>query len=106
MNLALAGLVYLGMFALAASMSRHGSPLLGQWRRLAWIGHSAIGWGLFGLALLLACFAGDGGQALVLWFGLIPFASGLILLALTYRPAAARTLVPVAALCVIGGPFL
>ena len=85
MNLALAGLLYLGMFALAASMSRHGSLLLDRWPRLAWFGHSAIGWGLLGLALLFACFAGDGGQALVLWFGLIPFTSGLILLALTYR---------------------
>lgn len=106
MTLAVTGLLYLGMFALAAGMSRHGPPLLGAQGKRAWLRHPArYGWALVALSALLAIFAGDGGQALVLWFGLIPLASAVILLGLTYRPAIPRACVPLAALLVVAAPF-
>ncbi|MDG2535095.1 DUF3325 family protein [Sphingomonas sp. HITSZ_GF] len=107
MTLAITGLLYLGMFALAAGMSRHGPPLLGAQGKLAWLRHPArYGWALVALSALLAIFARDGGQALVLWFGLIPFVSAIVLLGLTYRPAVPRACVPLAALLVLAAPFL
>jgi hypothetical protein len=106
MILAITGLLYLGMFALAAGMSRHTDPLLGLQAKLTALRHPArYGWALVALSLLLAIFARDGGQALVLWFGLIPLASAIILLGLTYRPIVPRTAVPVAALMVLLSPF-
>lgn len=106
MILAITGLLYLGMFALAAGMSRHTDPLLGLQAKLTALRHPArYGWALAALSLLLAIFAHDGGQALVLWFGLIPLASAIILLGLTYRPAVPRTVVPIAALMVLLAPF-
>lgn len=106
MTLALTGLLYLGMFALAAGMSRHGPPLLGAQEKLPALRHPArYGWALITISALLAIFAHDGGQALVLWFGLVPFASAIVLLGLTYRPAVPRACVPVAALLVLAAPF-
>ncbi|NYT40613.1 DUF3325 family protein [Sphingomonas sp. R-74633] len=106
MTMAITGLLYLGMFALAAGMSRSGPPLLGAQARLAWLKHPArYGWALVIGSALLAIFARDGGQALVLWFGLIPFASAIILLGLTYRPAVPRACVAVAALMIAAAPF-
>ncbi|MEP9358002.1 DUF3325 domain-containing protein [Sphingomonas sp. KR3-1] len=107
MTLAITGLLYLGMFALAAGMSRHEAPLLAGQARLAALRQPAYwGWGLVALSALLAVFARDGGQALVLWFGLVPFVSAILLLGLTYRPAVPRAVVPVAALMVLAAPFL
>jgi len=106
MTLAVTGLLYLGMFALAAGMSRHADPLLGTQAKLTALRHPArYGWLLVALSLLLAIFARDGGQALVLWFGLIPLASAVILLGLTYRPAVPRAVVPLAILMVLAAPF-
>ena len=47
----------------------------------------------------------EAGRALVLWLGLIPFVSAIILLGLTYRPAVPRAMVPVAMLMVLLAPF-
>ncbi|MBQ1500255.1 MAG: DUF3325 domain-containing protein [Sphingomonas sp.] len=106
MTMAVAGLLYLGMFALAAGMSRHADPLLGPQAKRAALRHPARpGWALVALSFLVACLAGDGGRALVLWFGLIPFVSAIILLGLTYRPAVPRAVVPVAMLMVLLAPF-
>jgi hypothetical protein len=106
MTLAITGLLYLGMFALAAGMSRHGPPLLGAQARFAWLRRPArYGWALVALSALLAIFARDGGQALVLWFGAIPLVSAIILLGLTYRPAIARGCVVLAALLILAAPF-
>jgi hypothetical protein len=106
MTLAILGLLYLGMFALAAGMSRHGPPLLGAQGKLAWLRHPArYGWALIAVSALLAIFARDGGQALVLWFGAIPLVSAVILLGLTYRPAIARACVGFAALLILVAPF-
>jgi len=107
MTLAITGLLYLGMFALAAGMSRHAPPLLGAQSKLSALRHPArYGWVLVALSALLAAFAHDGGQALVLWFGLIPLVSAILLLGLTYRPAVPRAVVPVAALMVLVAPFV
>ncbi len=106
MTLAVTGLLYLGMFALAAGMSRHADPLLDKQAKLTALRHPArYGWPLVTLSLLLAIFAHDGGQTLVLWFGLIPLASAVILLGLTYRPAVPRAVVPLAILMVFAAPF-
>ncbi|MCH7861608.1 DUF3325 family protein [Sphingomonas sp. NPDC092331] len=106
MTMAVAGLLYLGMFALAAGMSRHADPLLGPRAKHAALRHPARhGWTLVALSFLVACLAGDGGRALVLWLGLIPFVSAIILLGLTYRPAVPRAMVPVAMLMVLLAPF-
>ncbi|NIJ63227.1 hypothetical protein FHR20_000158 [Sphingomonas leidyi] len=107
MTMAVAGLLYLGMFALAAGMSRHADPLLGARARHAALRHPArYGWALVAFSFLIACLAGDGGRALVLWFGLIPFASAIILLGLSYRPAVPRAMVPVAMLMVLLAPLI
>jgi len=107
MTLAITGLLYLGMFALAAGMSRHAPPLLAEQAKLAALRHPARwGWALVTLSALLAIFARDGGQALVLWFGLVPLVSAILLLGLTYRPAVPRAVVPVAALMVLLAPFV
>ncbi len=107
MTLAITGLLYLGMFALAAGMSRHGDPLLGAQAKLAALRHPArYGWALLVLSFLLACLAHDGGQTLVFWFGFIPLASAILVLGITYRPAIPRICVPIAALLVLAGPLL
>lgn len=107
MTLAILGLLYLGMFALAAGMSRHGPALLGAQATFRWLRHPARhGWVLVTLSALLAIFARDGGQALVQWFGAIPLVSAVILLGLTYRPAIPRAGMAVAALLVFAAPFI
>lgn len=106
MTFAITGLLYLGMFALAAGMSRHGPPLLGPQGKHSWLRYpSRYGWALVALSALLAIFSRDGGQALVLWFGMIPLASAITLLGLTFRPAVARACVPIAILLVLAAPF-
>jgi hypothetical protein len=107
MTLAITGLLYLGMFALAAGMSRHRPLLLGAKGKRAWLRHPArYGWALVTLSALLAILARDGGQALVLWFGLVPLVSAIILLGLAYRPAVAHTCVPIAGLLILAAPFV
>ena len=61
-----AGLLYIGFFALAAAMTRHGPALLG------------------------AILAGADGIGIVTWCGLLPLMAGAVLLALTYGPRLAR----------------
>lgn len=107
MTLAIIGLLYLGMFALAAGVSRHRPALLGAQAESGLLRHPARqSWALVTLSALLAIFARDGGQALVLWFGAIPLVSAILLLGLTYRPAVPRACVPLAALLVLAAPFL
>ena len=107
MTMAITGLLYLGMFSLAAGMSRHAASLLGPQAKHIALRHPArFGWTLVALSFLIACFARDGGRALVLWFGLIPFVGAIVLLGLSYRPAVPRAMVPVAMLMVLLAPFL
>lgn len=101
-----AGLLYLGMFALAAGMSRHADPLLGAYGRISAPRRaSVLGWTLVALSLLIAILTRDGGQALVLWFGLVPLVSAILLLALTYRPLLARIGALGSAILILAGLF-
>jgi hypothetical protein len=86
-----AGLLYLGMFALAAAMSRHASALLGRWHAPARAAHlSRAGWALIALSLAAALLTPDWSRALVMWFGLAPLTAGIVLLSLTFTPPLAR----------------
>ncbi|HEU0095372.1 MAG TPA: DUF3325 family protein [Rhizomicrobium sp.] len=83
-----AGLLYLGLFALAASMSRHAPALLGGWKSAfpaAFL--PATGWIFIALSLLVSLAAADWPIALVRWGGLLPLMAGVILLGLTFRAA-------------------
>lgn len=81
------GLLYLGLFALAAGMARHKPALAGPWQQArlrTWL--HPVGWALLALSLLPAMGDWDGGVALVSWCGLLPVAGGALMLGLTYRP--------------------
>ena len=86
-----AGLLYIGFFALAAAMTRHGPALLGPWQRHGLTRHlSLLGWSAIALSLLGAILAGADGIGVVTWCGLLPMMAGAVLLALTYGPRLAR----------------
>jgi hypothetical protein len=86
-----AGLLYLGMFAIAASMSRHASALLGGWSKHALTPRlPAAGWVLVALSLAPSLLAPDWPRALIAWFGLAPLTGGVVLLGLTFAPQVAR----------------
>ena len=92
-----AGLLYLGMFALASGMSRHAPLLLGRWHARLPVAHLPFaGWGLILLALVLTLLGPDWPRALVLWFGLLPLAGGVVLLSLSFAPPLARTIALIA----------
>jgi hypothetical protein len=87
MTMAMAGLLYLGLFALAAAMQRHRKALAGPWHGPTWAPLLAPGgWMLLGLSLLLVAARWDNGLALVSWIGLLTVAGALVLMGLTYRP--------------------
>ena len=103
---AMAGLLYLGLFALAAGMRRHREALLGRFdgaRATRWL--APAGWVLLAASLLLAALAFDGGFALVLWFGLLPLAGGILVLSLTYSPRTARAGAILGAALIAGATF-
>ncbi|TGX50299.1 DUF3325 domain-containing protein [Sphingomonas gei] len=86
-----AGLLYLGLFALAAAMPRHAPALLGPWHVRQRIPRlPLVGWTLVLLSLAAALSAPDWPRALVAWFGLAPLAAGIVLLSLTFAPRLAR----------------
>jgi hypothetical protein len=94
-----AGLLYLGLFALAAGMSRHAPALLGPWhtpRRVVRL--PLAGWFLISVSLIVALTTPDWSRALVTWFGLAPLAAGIVLLSITFAPPLAR----VAAVLAVG----
>jgi len=99
-----AGLLYLGLFALAAGMSRHAPALLGPWHaphRVARLPRA--GRTLILVSLAAAVMTPDWSRALVAWFGLAPLAAGIVLLSLTFAPRLARVSVVFAiALAVVG----
>lgn len=99
-----AGLLYIGFFALAAAMTRHGPALLGPWQRHGLARHlPLIGWSAIGLSLFCAILADADGIGIVTWCGLLPLLAGAVLLALTYGPRLARGGLLVAlALMVVG----
>jgi hypothetical protein len=86
-----AGLLYLGLFALAAGMSRHAPALLGPWHRPHRVARLPLaGWILIALSLAVALLTPDWSRTLVTWFGLAPLAAGIVLLSLTFAPRLAR----------------
>jgi hypothetical protein len=85
--IATAGLLYLGLFALAASMDRHRRALAGPWHRAAVAPMLApVGWCLLVASLLSILPDWKGGVGLVSWIGLLPLIGGGMLLGLSYRP--------------------
>ncbi|WP_370310359.1 DUF3325 family protein [Sphingobium abikonense] len=85
--IAAAGLLYLGLFALAASMNRHQRALAGPWHQPGAAPLLAPGGWLLILCSLIAMLPHwQGGIGLVSWIGLLPLVGGLLLLGLSYRP--------------------
>ncbi len=100
-----AGLLYLGFFALAASMSRHRPALLGRWQGAPFARRHLplAGWSLVAASLLAVLADFSGGIALVTWAGLLPMTAGIILLGLTYDVRLTRAGVAGAAILILGG---
>lgn len=85
--IAAAGLLYLGLFAIAASMGRHRRALSGPWHQPATAPLLApVGWCLILGSLLAMLPHWQGGVGLVSWIGLLPLLGGALLLGLSYRP--------------------
>lgn len=99
-----AGLLYLGLFALAASMSRHAAMLPG---RIAAPHHAAWarrgGWALLLLSLAIPFARTDWPMALLTWFGLAPVMAGVVLIGLTYGVVLTRIAAGAALLAVLAG---
>ena len=86
-----AGLLYLGLFALAAGMPRHAPALVGRRHAPHRIARLPLaGWILVALSLAAALMTSDWSRALVTWFGLMPLAAGIVVLSLTFAPLLAR----------------
>jgi hypothetical protein len=101
-----AGLLYLGLFALAAAMPRHAPDLLGRWNTPALATRlPVIGWTLVLLSLAASLLTPDWPRALVTWFGLAPLMAGIVLLGLTFRTNLAQSAALAAAGLVVAGSF-
>jgi hypothetical protein len=99
-----AGLLYLGLFALAASMSRHAQLVPAQWRA-ATPGNrlQGAGWLLVLASLAVALWSADWPMRLLAWIGLVPATGGIVALGLTYDIRWARTAASLALLLVFAG---
>ena len=102
-----AGLLYLGLFALAASSSRHSQLLPAHWgvakqgdrlRMAAWL--------LVLASLIVALWSQHWGLRLITWIGLVPAGSGIVLFGLTYDVRWARIAALLAALLILAEPVL
>ncbi|WP_296617222.1 DUF3325 family protein [Sphingomonas sp.] len=83
-------LEFLGLYLLAASLHPHRGVLLGNWRNIATPRATVIvGWSLLVLSLGLA-IVGHRPTEIVTWFGLLPLASGAILIGLSFTPHLVR----------------
>ena len=99
-----AGLLYLGLFALAASMNRHAELLPAQWRQPRHAGRMrTAAWLLVMLSLIAALWSEHWPIRLLTWIGLAPVAGGIVLLGLTYGVRWARLAALLAALLVLAG---
>lgn len=99
-----AGLLYLGLFALAASMGRHAQLVPAQWRAAPHGDRLQVAGWLLGLAsLAVALWSVDWPMRLLAWIGLVPAAGGIVALGLTYGVRWARTAALLAPLLVLAG---
>jgi len=86
-------LEFLGLYFLAASLHPHRTVLLGNSRNIATPRATVIaGWSLVALSFWLA-IASRQPTDIVIWFGLLPLASGAILLGLSFAPHLVRAAV-------------
>ena len=94
-----AGLLYLGLFALAASMSRHAQLVSAtHGDRL-----QGAGWLLVLASLAVALGSADWPMRLLAWIGLAPIAGGIVALGLTYDVRWARIAASLALLLIFAG---
>ncbi|HUD94083.1 DUF3325 domain-containing protein [Sphingobium sp.] len=101
------GLLYLGLFTLAANMDRHRRTLAGPWHQPSIAPVLApLGWCLIALSLLSIARVWNGGVALVSWCGLLPLIGSVIMLGLTFRPAWLKLGLAMAMLFVMTGLIL
>ena len=99
-----AGLLYLGLFALAASMSRHAQLVPAQWRSATHGNRlQGAGWLLVLVSLIMALGSPDWPIRLLAWIGLVPAAGGIVALGLTYDVRWARIAASLALLLVFAG---
>lgn len=99
-----AGLTLLAFFALAGAMPRHAPILLGRWAPKIRPGMlRALGWVLLLAALAATLWARDWPIALVRWFGLLPLATGGVLLGLAYDARLARGVAALGVLAIMLG---
>lgn len=102
-----AGLLYLGLFALAASMSRHAQLLPAHWNLAKHAGRLRIAaWLLILASLIVALWSPGWPLRLLTWIGLAPIAGGIVLLSLTYGVRGARVGALPALLLVLAGLVL
>lgn len=99
-----AGLLYLGLCAMAASMGRHAQLVPAQWRS-ATHGNRlrGAGWLLVLASLAVALGSTDWPMRLLAWIGLVPAAGGIVALGLTYDVRWARIAASLALLLVFAG---
>ncbi|NIJ20358.1 hypothetical protein FHS95_002050 [Sphingomonas naasensis] len=98
------GLLYLGLFALAASMGRHAQLLPAHWglaKRAARLRLAA--WLLILASLVIALWSPDWALRLLSWIGLVAVAGGIVLLSLTYGVRWARSAALLAIALVVAG---
>lgn len=99
-----AGLLYLGLFALAASMSRHAQLLPAHWGTASRTGRLRVAaWLLILGSLVIALWSPDWPLRLISWIGLAPIAGGIVLLGLTYGIRWARIAASLAVALVVAG---
>lgn len=102
-----AGLLYLGLFALAASMGRHEQLLPARWRPAERSGQLRIvAWLLILASLVAALWSPDWATRLLTWIGLAAVAGGIVLLSLTYGVRWARLAAMLAVSLVVAGFLL
>lgn len=99
-----AGLLYLGLFALAASMSRHAQLVPVPWRSTKHGNRlQSMGWLLVVASLIMALWSADWPMRLLAWIGLAPAAGGIVALGLAYGVRWARIAALSALLLVFAG---
>lgn len=101
------GLLYLGLFALAASMSRHAQLVPARWRTVSHGNRlQGAGWLLVAVSLSVALWSADWPMRLLAWIGLVPVAGGIVALSLTYDLRWARIAALLALLLILAGLVL